>query len=165
LREPFVRGLATTIAVGALPGLFIGWVRYHCGFVTGIQGMLSGLALGLIAGRFLKPVSSIVWTERRREVLLVAGLCSFLFFELIGIGLCQRSFAPHRWLVTHLSGDLHEFVIGYTRYRWHTYLFRPGPLAWVLFNLMDIIFLLFFTMITLFNRVGPLQAQDPEDDG
>lgn len=93
------------------------------------------------------------------------GLCSFLFFELIGIGLSQRSFAPHRWLTGLLSGDMREYALGYTRYRWHGYLFHPGPLGWMLFNLLDIILMLFLTIVTLFNRVGHLQAEDAGDDG
>jgi len=164
LRTPFMHALATTMAVGALLGLFIGWSRYHVGFVTGIQGMLSGLGLGLLAGRFLKHSSSSVWTERRREMLLAFSLCTFLLFELIGIGLCQRSFAPHAWLASLLSGDVHEYVLGYSRYRWHTYLFRPGPLGWVLFNLLDIIFMIFLAMITLFNRVGHVGSKDTTDE-
>jgi hypothetical protein len=164
-RGEFVRALLTTAAVGALLGLLIGWFRYNIGLVVGIQGMLSGLALGLLAGRFLRRESSGDWTQQRRELLLAAGLCSFLFFELIGIGFCQRSFAPHHWLTGLLSGHLHEFVFGYTRYRWHTYLLRPGPLAWVLFNLLDIIFMLFLTIVTLFNRVGCVQAKESGDDG
>ena len=165
LRTPFIHALATTMAVGALLGLFIGWSRYHVGFVTGIQGMLSGLGLGLLSGRFLKPSSASVWTGQRRELLLAAGLCSFLFFELIAIGLCQRSFAPHIWLASLLSGDIHEHVQGYSRYRWHAYLFRPGPLAWGLFNLLDIIFMLFLTMVTLFSRLGSLQSEGTGSDG
>ena len=164
-RERFVHALSTTAAVGALLGLLIGWFRYNVGFVVGIQGIVSGLALGLVAGRFLRRESSAGWTQQRRELLLAAGLCSFLFFELVGIGLSQRSFAPHLWLAGLLSGDLREYSLGYTRYRWHAYLFHPGPLAWVLFNLLDIVFMLFLTMVTLFNRVGHLQAEDAEDDG
>jgi hypothetical protein len=164
-REQFVRALSTTAAVGAILGLFIGWFRYNVGFVVGIQGMISGLALGLVAGRFLRAESSDSWTQQRRELLLAVGLCSFLFFELIGIGLSQRSFAPHRWLTGLLSGDLREYALGYTRYRWHGYLFHPGPLGWMLFNLLDIILMLFLTIVTLFNRVGHLQAEDAEDDG
>jgi hypothetical protein len=154
-------GLTTTAVVGAL----LGWFRYNIGFVVGIQGMISGLALGLVAGRFLRAESSRGWTQQRRELLLAAGLCSFLFFEFVGIGLSQRSFAPHLWLAGLLSGDLREYSLGYTRYRWHAYLFRPGPLAWVLFNLLDIVFMLFLIMVTLFNRVGHLRAEDAEDDG
>ena len=153
-RARFVRDLSITTLIGALLGLFIGWFRYNVGFVVGIQGMISGLALGLLAGRSLRGRSSGAYTQQRRELLLAAGLCSFLFFELIAIGLSQRSFAPHRWLTGLLSGDLRECVFGYTRYRWHTYLFRPGPLGWTLFNLLDIVFMLFLTMVTLFNRVG-----------
>jgi hypothetical protein len=164
-RARFIRGLSITTLIGALLGLLIGWFRYNVGFVVGIQGMLSGLALGLLAGRFLRRESSGGWTQQRRELLLAAGLCSFLFFELIGIGLSQRSFAPHRWLTGLLSGDLREFIFGYTRYRWHTYLFRPGPLAWVLFNLLDIIFMLFLAMVTLFSRVGSTQSEDTGDAG
>jgi hypothetical protein len=165
LRKPFAHVLSVTVAVGALLGLLIGWSRYHVGFVTGIQGMLSGLGLGLLAGRFLKPSSASVWTVRRREILLATGLCTFLFFELIGIGLCQRSFAPHAWLASLLSGDVHEYVLGYRRYRWHSYIFRPGPLGWVLFNLLDIIFMIFFTLITLFNRVGHVRPENAGGDG
>jgi hypothetical protein len=164
-REQFVRALSTTAAVGAILGLFIGWFRYNVGFVVGIQGMISGLALGLLASRLLRRESSGSWTQQRRELLLAVGLCSFLFFELIGIGLSQRSFAPHRWLTGLLSGDLREYALGYTRYRWHGYLFHPGPLGWMLFNLLDIILMLFLTIVTLFNRVGHLQAEDAEDDG
>jgi len=163
LRTPFMHAVATTMAVGALLGLFMGWSRYHVGFVTGIQGMLSGLGLGLLAGRFLKGAPARVWTVRRREILLATGLCTFLFFELIAVGLCQRSFAPHLWISSLLSGDIHEYVLGYRRYQWHAYLFRPGPLGWVLFNLLDIVFMLFFTLITLFNRVGHVLPGDSTD--
>jgi uncharacterized membrane protein len=161
----FLKGLLASAIVGALLGLFVGWFRFHFGFTVGIQGMLSGLALGLIGGRFLGRGSPDGWTWRHRELLLTTGLASFLFFQLIGIGLSQQSFAPHRWLVGLLSGDLREYVLGYTRYRWHTYLFRPGPIGWTLFNLLDLVFLVFFTLITIFNRVVNSSAESAKDEG
>lgn len=157
----FLKSLLAAAIVGALIGLFIGWVRYSFGFVVGIQGMVCGMAVGLITSRFLRAGFENIWTWRRREVVLATGLAGFLVFELIGIGLSQRFFSPLQWLAGMISGDLREYIHGFSRYRWSTYLFRPGPVGWMLFNLLDIVFLVFLTLVTMFNKVG---NQDEEDE-
>lgn len=159
-----LRGLCAAALVGSLVGLFVGWFRYNHGFVVGIQGMISGLALGLITSRFLGRGPENIWTWRRREAVLAIGLAAFLVFELIGIGVGQRFFSPLRWVSGMLNGDLREYVVGFSRYQWRNYLFRPGPVGWMLFNLLDVVFLVFLTLVTMFNRVGNHGEEEKEGE-
>jgi len=137
--------VVVALLVAALCGAAIGYFRQDHGFVVGIQGLAVGIVLGLSAGRVL----SFSWTGGGRETILLLLTAGFLIAEITGIGLAQRTFAPHLWLRQMLRGDAHEHMFGYSRYMWEVRHLRPGPIAWVLFNFLDIIFQVFMTAIML----------------
>jgi hypothetical protein len=137
--------VVVAVLIAALFGVAIGYFRQDHGFVVGIQGLVVGIVLGLSAGKVL----SSPWTGGGRETILLFLTAGFLIGEIIDIGLAQRTFAPDLWLQEMLRGDAHEHLFGFSRYMWEVRHLRPGPVAWVLFNFLDIIFQVFMTAIML----------------
>ena len=137
------------LLIASLFGVAIGYFRQDHGFVVGIQGLAVGIVLGLSAGKVLGSGGPDPWANGGRETILLFLTAGFLAGEIIGLGLAQRTFAPHLWLQQMLRGDAHEHMFGYSRYMWEVRHLRPGPVAWVLFNFLDIIFQVFMTAIML----------------
>lgn len=141
--------VVVALPIAALFGVAIGYFRQDHGFVVGIQGLVVGIALGLSAGKVLSSGRPAPWTGGGRETVLLLLTAGFLIGEIIGIGLAQRTFAPDLWLQEMLRWDAHEHLFGFSRYAWEVRHLRPGPVAWVLFNFLDIIFQVFMTAIML----------------
>ena len=163
-----VSRLAPAILVAGTLGMIVGAIRGRTEFVVGVQGLMFGCFLGLIGGHMGRRDAPADWSWWRTLGATLSVWGSFVLFEFWGIGLGMPHPNAWGWLAGMLDGTLHEPMLGMAlgpgRFRGHA--FRPGPVAWVLFNLLDLCFMLVMTFVLLritWRHPPPPQAT-PETD-
>lgn len=168
-----------------LIGLVVGSLRYYEGFFVGVQGMFIAFLIGCIVYYACTPLipACRAWGFAQRTGLALTLTVFFLIGEYSGFAFtlqhdnCQNlswmitdahtvpynrnkliePCTPQTVLFRILDDRGYENVYGSSRTNSHH--FRIGGIAWILFNLLDLVFQSFMTLL----MVGIAVEQKPEE--
>lgn len=154
-----VPALILALALGAL----VGALRAGTAFMAGLQGMFAGLAVGAIAGYWARWDHPQDYGRTRQFAAALLAVAAFTLGQFAGISLAMKTGTGWDWLCAMLSGQAHEEILGYSRYRWSIADIRPGPAGWIFFNILDVVFLFVFTWLLLgVNLAREPRGSDPD---
>ncbi|MBK7706011.1 MAG: hypothetical protein IPJ30_09580 [Acidobacteria bacterium] len=135
-------------------GAIVGYWRFDNGLFPGVQGILVGLITGTFAG-YVAGGGAQHWRFGYRSSASLLLVAVFVFFELIGLGLAMPQFAPWLWVIQTLDGEHIDLVIGPSRASGFPFRVRQvEPVAWILFNALDLAFQSFLTLLSLGIRLN-----------
>ena len=137
--------IAITVGVGF--GIF----RYWFGFFVLIQGVLGASIVSWLLSRTSPGRTQLCQHPGSMRSLGYAFMLSLTFVigEILGIGLSQAWFDPLGWMTRILQGDTAEslFGIAYTGTIAHSIDSHAEKSLWVVLNVIDLTFMLFFFWI------------------
>ncbi|WP_201353151.1 hypothetical protein [Hydrogenimonas urashimensis] len=126
-----------------MAALLAGLFRYWFGFFPLAHALFLGLGSAWFASLFYRQER----TAGKRTVFAI--LATLLVGELAGFGMAQPWFDPLGWLSRVLQSDTTEEIFGLALMGGRigrNFQLGTGGGFWVLFNLIDALFLLFFVM-------------------
>ncbi len=140
-------GLAVGFGAAILLGMAVGFTRWQFGLLPILQGMLAGLIAGTLTGYFV-PADARTFNFEQRLFVSVMLVILFVFGELTGIGLAMPSFEPWSFVSQVISGEHIDLVVGPSRGSVSSKNLRPvGPIGWIIFNVIDLLFQFFLTLL------------------
>jgi hypothetical protein len=140
------------IVAAFIIGLAAGYCRYWFGYFVLGQGIIVGLTIPWLTGKFSSKRSlkqAVVSKPNTLIVVLLFFIC-FLMAQGVGFGLSQPWFDPIGWVVRTLSGRTSEHIFGISMLGGvASRSFHLGVKGgfWVFLNLFDLFFMVFFLLV------------------
>ncbi len=141
-------GVVAAGIIGAAAGCFRYWFGY---FVLG-QGIIAGLMIPWLTGKFSSGKSLKQAAVVKPNTLIVVPLLfiCFLAAQAAGFGLSQPWFDPVGWVARILSGRTSEAIFGISMLGGvASRNFQMGVKGgfWIFLNLFDLFFMAFFLLV------------------
>ncbi len=165
MKSNFSRWLVCGIVSAFIVGIIMGFVRYWAGcfilFCGVVAGYVTVVFSSILVGSICISKKEFLKTKTFRMVL--AMFIVFIIGELLGFGLAQPWFDPIGFFGRVVAGRTSEmtFVVGMTGgIIGKHFIFGVNKGFWVFLNMIDILFMLFFMLITLNIKMEKHIAKD-----